>query len=141
MPRPDFKVLRSRLLRSGVAPRHVQRTEVELSEHFEDLVADAVASGAARRDAELQAANELGDIDVIANEICARPELRNWAASYPRLALMFYPLACVAVLPAVPIIAGVANASYLVRWIACALLSALVTASMLLVLTLLVTLT
>ena len=140
MPGPDFKTLRSRLLRSGVAPQHVRRTEIELGEHFEDLVDDAMASGAARHDAEARAAHELGEIDVIVAEICARPELRSWAASYPRLALVFYPLACVAVLPAVPIIAGVANASYLARWIACALLSGLVTASILLVLTLSITL-
>ena len=143
MSRPDFKALRTRLLRSGVAPKHAARTEIELTEHFDDLVADAMASGAARQAAELQAVRELGDLEVIATEICARPELRSrkTSRSCSVRALVFYPLACVAVLPAVPIIAGVANASHLARWIACAVLSGLVTASILLVLTLSITLT
>ena len=50
-------------------------------------------------------------------------------------------MACVAVLPAVPLIAGIANASALGRWMACAILGGLVTATMLLVLQLLITLT
>lgn len=91
--------------------------------------------------AERQAIRQLGDIDLLANAVCARPELRSWAADYPRIALVVYPLACLAVLPAIPFIAGVANASYLARWIACALLSGLVTATILLVLQLSITLT
>lgn len=141
MPRPDLRQLRSRLLQSGVAPRHVKRTELELGEHFEDLVDSGMESGLDRRDAERRAMHALGDIELIAAEICARPELRSWAVNYPRLALVFYPMACVAVLPAVPIIAGVANASNVGRWIACALMSGLVTAAMLLVLQLSITLT
>ena len=141
MCRPDFGDLRSRLLRSGVALRHVKRTELELGEHFDDLVDGGIASGLDRTAAERHATRALGDIKNIAAEIGARPELRSWAASYPRLALVFYPVACVAVLPAVPIIAGVANASHVGRWIACAVMSGLVTAAMLLVLQLSITLT
>ena len=141
MPRPDLARLRSSLLRSGIALRHVQRAQLELDEHFVDLVDDAISSGMDRREAERRAVEELGDVDVIASAICARPELRSWAASFPRLALVFYPLACVAVLPAVPVIAGVANASHVVRWIACAIVSGFVTATILLVLQLSITLT
>ena len=141
MPRPDLGKLRSRLLQSGIAPRHVKRAELELGEHFEDLVESGTASGLDQREAERQALRALGDIDLIAAEICARPELRSWAVSYPRLALVVYPVACIAVLPAVPVIAGIANASNVGRWIACALASGLVTAAMLLVLQLSITLT
>lgn len=141
MPRPDLSRLQHRLLRSGVAPRHVRRTVEELDAHFDDLVDEALDSGADRARAERQAIKQLGDIDVIADAACARPELRSWATDHPRVALVVYPLACLAVLPAVPLIAGIENASYVARWVACALLSGLVTATMLLVLQLSITLT
>jgi hypothetical protein len=73
--------------------------------------------------------------------MAARPELRSWAWQHPRLAMAVYPLACVAVLPVVPLIAGVVNAPVLARWAGCAVLSGLVTAAMLLVLQLVITLT
>ena len=38
MSRPELSRLRARLLRSGVAPRHVKRTVAELDAHFDDLV-------------------------------------------------------------------------------------------------------
>jgi hypothetical protein len=57
------------------------------------------------------------------------------------LALVAYPIACIAALPAVPLIAGAAYATALARWIGCALLGGPVTASMLLVLQLVITLT
>jgi hypothetical protein len=141
MSRPDLSSLQRRLLRSGVAPGHVRRTVEELDAHFDDLVDAALDSGIDRARAERQASKQLGDIDVIADAACSRPELRSWAADHPRFALVVYPLACLAVLPAVPLIAGIANASYVARWIACALLSGLVTATMLLVLQLSITLT
>lgn len=141
MPRPDFNSLQSQLLRTGIAPRHVHRTITEMNDHFDDLVEDAVQSGLDEAGAERHANQELGDMNLIAAAVCERPELRGWAANHPRVALVVYPLACLAVLPALPVIAGVANASYLARWIACAILSGLVTASILLLLQLSITLT
>lgn len=141
MHRPDFARLRADLLRAGVAPRHVNRAVLELGEHYDDLVEEAVAAGADRDGAERQARRELGSLDRIAAEIAARPELRGWAWQHPRLAIVLYPIACMAVLPVVPLIAGVANAPALARWIGCAFLSGLVTASMLLVMQLVITLT
>ena len=141
MRRPDFDALRAGLLRSGVAPRNVRRVVLELGEHYDDLVDEAVAAGMDRTDAEHQARRELGDLDRIAAEIAARPELRGWAWHHPWLALIVYPVACLAVLPAVPLIAGVAHAPALARWVGCAIVSGLVTATMLLVMQLVITLT
>ena len=141
MSRPDFGQFRSRLLRAGVAPRNVRRAVVELSDHFDDLVDDAVAAGMSPVDAELRARRDLGELETIAAGIAARPELRSWSWRYPRLALLLYPLACVAVLPAVPLIASVANAPAVARWTGGVLLGGLVTATMLLVLQLVITLT
>ncbi len=141
MRRPDFGEFRGRLLRLGVAPRNVRRVVLELTDHYDDLVDDAVAAGMPSADAERQAHKELGDLGMIATEIAARPELRGWAWQHPRLALVFYPIACVAVLPAVPLIAGVAHAPAVARWAGGVLLGGLVTATMLLVLQLVITLT
>lgn len=141
MAAPDFSALQSRLLRSGVAPRHVQRTVEELSAHYEDLVDEALSYDRSRNEAERWAFRQLGDVDTLVRAVCERPELRSWADRYPHVALVIYPLACLAVLPAVPVIAGAANASLLARWIACAALSALVTAGLLLILQLSITLT
>jgi hypothetical protein len=141
MRRPEFDAFRGSLLRLGVASSNVDRAVLELGDHLDDLVEDAIAAGMSRREAEERARDELGDLDRIASEMAARPELRSWARQHPRLALVCYPLACVAVLPAVPLIAGLANASALARWAGCAILGGLVTATMLLVLQLLITLT
>jgi len=52
MHEPDFHSLRERLLRGGVAPKHVRRTIAELRDHHADLFAEAFAvwsvSGAIR---------------------------------------------------------------------------------------------
>ena len=141
MPSPDFGALQAQLLRSGLSPRHVRRTITELDEHFDDLVDEAVAKGAGVQAAERQALQDLGDVGQIADVIAERPELRSWAFHYPRIAILLYPLACLAVLPAVPLIAGVTNATYLGRWMACAALSGVVTASIMLLLQLSITLT
>ena len=45
MPNPQFESLRLDLLRSGVAPRYVERTIVELREHYGDLESAALAAG------------------------------------------------------------------------------------------------
>ncbi|MEE8425971.1 MAG: hypothetical protein V3S15_01715 [Woeseiaceae bacterium] len=134
MPRPDFGSLQAHLLCSGLSPRHVRRTIIELDEHFDDLVDAAVADGTGVHAAEQQALRDLGDVHRIAAAIGERPELRSWAFHHPRIAVLLYPLVCLAVLPAVPLIAGVTNAPYLGRWMACAALSGVVTASIMLLL-------
>ena len=134
MPRPDFEKFAGELRRAGIAEKHIRRAELELSEHFDDLVDDAMSQGHDRRTAETRAAESLGDLNVVGETIRARPELRSWAFRWPRVALVFYPLACVAALPAAPVIVGVQNAPILARWATCLLLGGLVTATMLLVL-------
>ena len=54
--------LRERLLRAGVAPRHVRRYVTELEEHLSDLRAEEEHAGRSKAEAE-QAARELwGDV-------------------------------------------------------------------------------
>jgi len=68
------------------------------------------------------------------NAMSARRELKTWAFRFPRAAIVIYPLACLAALPAVPVVAGIANASVIARWSASLLAAGLFTAALLLLL-------
>jgi hypothetical protein len=66
--------------------------------------------------------------------MASRRELKTWAFRYPKLAVVIYPLACVAVLPAFPVMASVAHRDLLARWGTALLAAGLITAAMMLVL-------
>ena len=80
---PHFDRLSERLLHAGIAPRHVRRYVRELSDHFDDLVRDEIAGGAARDLAEARALARLGNEDDLANAMLSRPELRSLTARFP----------------------------------------------------------
>jgi len=134
MPRPNFGELRNELLNSGISPSHVCRAVTEINEHYEDLVDAGLDDGRGRRDAEKFAVGALGDLKDISAAMREQPELKSWAWHHPKLALLVYPLACVAALPAVPLVAGVQNAAEIARWAACLLVSGVLTAFLFLVL-------
>ncbi len=134
MREPDFQALKTRLLQGGVAPRHVRRTLDELKDHYDDLLAEAVANGDPDAEARRAAALRLGALDDVVTGMLACRELRSWPYRYPALAVLVYPLACLLALPAVPVLVGIAKAPLLARWGASLLLAGLVTAAMLLVL-------
>ena len=73
-------------------------------------------------------------MDDFVSEMASHRELKTWSYRYPRLAVVVYPVACLAVLPAVPVVAGIAHRTALMRWGASLLGAGLVTAVMLLVL-------
>lgn len=133
-PSADFQRLESRLLRAGVAPRHVRRTVTELREHLDDLIDAELASGCELLTAQRRAMREMGNLDAVVIGMRARPELLSWAHRYPRVAIMVYPLTCLALLPVAPVFAGVAHASQIARWGVCMMFGGLVTASMFLLL-------
>ena len=97
MPQPSFDRLSDRLLRAGIAPRHVRRYVRELSDHFEDLVSEEKAGGAGRELAETRALSRLGNDDDLAEAMLARPELRSLAARYPWAVFGLGPVAMLAV--------------------------------------------
>lgn len=136
----DLSQLRARLLRLGMAPRHVRRTVIELEDHFDDLVEQGMDNGLDRLAARKYAQSALGSLDDIADAVRAQPELRSWAFRFPRLASIVYPLTCLALLPAAPLFIGYAHANLIARWLACLFLSALITAGMFLFLQLAITL-
>ena len=133
MREPDFTALASRLLKSGISPRHAHRTVNELRDHYDDLVDAAVDQGANSKNARLSAVNELGEMDDFVAEMASRRELKTWAFRYPRLAVVVYPIACLAVLPAMPVFVGIAHRTALMRWGASLLAAGIVTALLLLI--------
>lgn len=134
MPRPNLGELRDELLGSGISPSHVYRAVTEINEHFEDLVDAGIEGGRERPEAERFALDALGDLNGIAQAMREHPELKSWAWRHPKLALLVYPLACVAALPALPLVAGVQNAAVIARWAVCLMLSGFLTAFLFLML-------
>jgi hypothetical protein len=78
-----FDELRERLLRAGIAPRHVRRYIAELRDHFDDLVREETANGLPRDAAESAARARIGSDDTLAQIMLARPELRSLTSRYP----------------------------------------------------------
>ncbi len=132
MREPDFNQLATKLLKNGITARHVHRTVSELRDHYDDLVDSAVDAGANSRTARRLATRELGSMDEFVRQMASRRELKTWVFRYPQLAVVVYPLACLAVLPAMPVFAGIAHRTTLVRWGASLLAAGLVTTLMLL---------
>ncbi len=85
MPQRRFEGLRERLLRAGVAPRHVRRYLQELQEHHEDARRAELARGAEPSAASEAAWARLGTEDSLAQGMLARPELRSTGARFPGL--------------------------------------------------------
>ncbi len=134
MRKPEFRSLSRRMLDAGIAPKHVRRTVAELGDHYEDLVEADLGRGMRQADAHERAMAQIGQVDDLVQAMASRPELQGWASRYPRAAVVVYPLACLAALPAMPVVAGVAHASQLARWGASLVVAGLVTAGLLLIL-------
>ncbi len=77
------KQLRERLLRAGVAPRHVRRYLHELSDHLADLRAEEERAGRSPADAESAALARLGSMDDLAKAMIGQPRLRAWSVRAP----------------------------------------------------------
>jgi DNA-binding transcriptional LysR family regulator len=141
MPEQTFAKLRGHLLESGVSPRHVKRTIAELEDHFDDLLLEARSNGLSPTAAATFAQARIGEHELIARNILARTELKRWIYRYPRVARVYLPLAYLLLLPAAPVFAGAENASVIARWGTSVMVSAAVTATMLLLMQIAITLT
>lgn len=78
-----FDPLRERLLRAGIAPRHVRRYLRELTEHLADLTAEQRAVGYDEADAAIRARALLGDDAELAAAMEEQPGFRSLAARFP----------------------------------------------------------
>ncbi|MGB6975119.1 MAG: hypothetical protein WBD67_10590 [Terracidiphilus sp.] len=92
----SFPELRERLLRAGVAPRHVLRYMDELADHLADLTAEEERAGHARRDAEAAALLRLGTVDELAAAMLGQPKLRAWSVRAPWTVCALAPLVILA---------------------------------------------
>jgi len=88
-----FEGLRDRLLRGGVAPRHVSRYLTELTEHLEDLIAEEERRGLDHETAERSALMRLGDTDSLAKTMIMRKEFLSWSHRAPWAVFFLGPLA------------------------------------------------
>lgn len=87
-----FSELRERLLRAGVAPRHVRRYLRELSDHLADLTAEEERAGRNLADARAAALARLGTIDDLALAMIEQPQFQSWSARVPWLVFTLAPL-------------------------------------------------
>lgn len=85
MPPQRFESLRERLLRAGVAPRHVRRYLGELQDHYEDALREELKQGATPAAASAAAWARLGTEEDLTQGMLARPELRSKASRFPVL--------------------------------------------------------
>ncbi len=131
MLNPEFSELQRALVRAGVAPRYVCRTIQELTDHLDDIAADAIAAGADPAAARAAARAVLGtDQDLLA-AVAARTELQSWAARWPRAAAIVNQSAFWLAMPFVPVIYCAQHRAAIARWGVSAGLGAVVTAGLL----------
>ncbi len=78
-----FSELRERLLKAGIAPRHIRRYLGELSEHLADLKAEEIDAGRNRTDAEATAFLRLGTTDELAKAMIDQRQFQAWSARAP----------------------------------------------------------
>ena len=86
----QFHELRERLLRAGIAPRHVRRYLNELADHWKDLAAEETRNGHA--DAEARALARLGSLENLAEAMIEQRSLHSWSSRAPWIACWFAPL-------------------------------------------------
>jgi len=95
---PSSVEIREALLRAGLAPRAARRAVLEIEDHYERLLAEALARGQATEEAGAHASLRLGDVQAIVADYARRPELLAWSRRWPALCFAVVPLLCYAAL-------------------------------------------
>lgn len=113
-----FESLRLELLRSGVNPVYVERTMLELAEHYSDLESAALAAGLGAHEAARAARATLGDERAIAAAILAHPELLTFSTRHPRVAHCLQSAVAIGTLPGLPLMFCIEHRPQLARWAA-----------------------
>ncbi len=96
--KPAFPELRERLLRAGIAPRHVRRYLSELRDHLADLTAEEQSRGLSPAAARTAALARLGTTNTLADAMLAQPNLRSLTARAPWAVFSLTPLLLLAAL-------------------------------------------
>lgn len=84
--------LRERLLRAGVAPRHVRRYLTELADHLADLRAEEERPGRSPAEAESTALIRLGGMDDLAKAMIEQRQFQSWCVRAPWATFGLTPL-------------------------------------------------
>lgn len=108
--------LRLELLRGGVNPLYVDRTIVELGEHYADLESAARAAGQTAAEAARSAAAALGDERELVAAVLARSELLTFRTRWPRVAHCLQSAAAIGALPGLPLMFCIEHRPELARW-------------------------
>ena len=80
---PHFANLEDRLLRGGIAPRHVKRYLRELDEHLADLIQSQREAGHDEQAALLRARARLGPDAELAEAMLSQRDFRSFSARFP----------------------------------------------------------
>ena len=78
-----FLEIEERLLRAGVAPRHVRRYLRELGDHFADLKAEEMRAGRGTKEAESAALTRLGKAEDLARAMIEQRHFQSWCGRAP----------------------------------------------------------
>ena len=116
MPDGQFESLRLELLRSGVTSLYVERTILELEEHYADLESAGLASGLSAEEAARAADAALGKEGELLAAILAHPELLTFRTRYPRVAQCLQSAASIGTLPGLPLMFCLEHRPELARW-------------------------
>jgi hypothetical protein len=108
--------LRLELLRGGVSPLYVDRTIVELGEHYADLESAALAAGQTPTEAARSAAAALGNQGELVAAVLARSELLSFSTRWPRVAYCLQSAAAIGTLPGLPLLYCIEHRPELARW-------------------------
>lgn len=87
-----FEALEDRLLRGGIAPRHVKRYLRELDEHLSDIAEAEAAAGHDAPAAAARARVALGPDDELAEAMLKRRDFRSLSARFPWLVFGMLPV-------------------------------------------------
>src|SRR5580765_2656323 len=88
----QFHELRERLLRAGVAPRHVRRYIAELADHFADLREEEERAGRSREDAKSAAMARIGEPDDLVKAVTGQRHFQSWCGRVPWATFGLAPL-------------------------------------------------
>jgi hypothetical protein len=130
MPDREFHALRGQLLNGGIARIYVDRTILELREHFADLEGDALAAGLSSAAATEAARTALGSEQAISAAVLARPELLAWNRRWPRVAACVTSVVFVGAVAEAPFVFCFHRAPDILRWSVAGALAAVLVASL-----------
>jgi hypothetical protein len=92
---PTLKELKVRLLRRGLAPRHVARYLEELEDHLKDLTSAAEATGLTLDQSKQLALSKIGSVDALESGAIQRRELYAWSHRMPWVPFLVLPAVAV----------------------------------------------